>query len=685
MSIAVPAERTAMAPGPTLDPLPTPLELTYRRQDTDALLDKEWLLSNRIGAYACSSVLGCNTRRYHGLLVASASPPVSRLVALATVMEQVQIGAATADLATNEFADTFSPRGMEHLAAFVLDVAPRWVYRLDDAEIVKEVLLAEVANAVAVRYTVRGKAAVLRLWPFAALRDYHALRKVHQPSQMTFEGQEGGIVIHDRQGPPHTLCVRVAGARFEAKPQWWYRFLYREDVARGQEGFEDLYTPGCFLCDLPEGSSIQLTASLDEPIAVDFQAALQTRQRRLVELAGSAGPGAEEGTRRLAMATDAFIVQRSFPGPASRTTIVAGYPWFADWGRDAFVALPGLLLATGRFAQAREVFRTFTEHLSGGMIPNRFDDYSNTAHYNSIDASLWFIIAAERYMAATGDRGFWHDLLMPTANAILTAYRNGTRFDIRADADGLLTGGSPTTQLTWMDVKLGEEPVTPRHGKAVEVNALWYCAHRIMAERSEGIDPTMARHYAHLAELIAPAFVRTFWNSPQGCLFDCVSDAGPDATLRPNQIFAVSLPYSPLAPQQQVQVVRTVTRHLLTPLGLRSLSPSDSRYRRRGGGSWESRDRAYHNGMVWAWLVGPYVEALLKTESDQARAIEEARRCLHAFDAHLDEAGLGSVSETFDGDAPHHPRGCIAQAWSVAEVLRAKLLVDHVGRFLRGR
>jgi predicted glycogen debranching enzyme len=385
------------------------------------------------------------------------------------------------------------------------------------------------------------------------------------------------------------------------------------------------------------------------------------------------------------VATDAFVAQRSFPGTASQATILAGFPWFADWGRDAFVALPGLLLATGRFAQAREVFRTFAEHLSGGMIPNRFDDYSNTAHYNSIDASLWFIVAAERYMAATGDRGFWHDVLMPTAHAILTAYRNGTRFDIRADADGLLTGGSATTQLTWMDVKLGEEAVTPRQGKAVEVNALWYCAHRIVAERCVGIDPELSKHDAQLAELIGPAFVRTFWNQSQGCLYDCVPDGGPDATIRPNQIFAVSLPYSPLLPQQQAQVVRTVARHLLTPLGLRTLTPSDNRYRRRFGGSWESRDRAYHNGMVWPWLIGPYVEALLKTEPDQAKAVEEARRCLHAFDAHLLEAGLGSISEVFDGDAPHHPRGCFAQAWSVAEVLRAKLLVEHVARSLKGR
>jgi predicted glycogen debranching enzyme len=669
------------------DPLPPAMRFPYSQADLDDLLSKEWLLTNRIGTYASSSVLGCLTRRYHGLLIASASPPMDRIAALATVMEQVQVGAAQYDLATNEFADAFSPRGMEHLVEFVHDVVPRWIYRVGDVEVVKEVILAESANAVAVRYTVRGGDLTLRLWPFAALRDFHDLRKVSQPHQMTFESRDSGIVVHDCRGPAHTLVLRADGGKFQSRPQWWYRFLYRQDVARGQEGLEDLYTPGFFSfdCSPADGQVFQLTASLDESVAVDFDSALQARRRRLVELAGSVGPGADETTRRLAVATDAFLVQRSFPATALRTTILAGYPWFADWGRDAFIALPGLLLCTGQFAQAREVFRTFAEHLSAGMIPNRFDDYSNTAYYNSIDASLWFIVAAERYLEATGDQAFWHNVLMPSANAILTAYRNGARFDIHADADGLLMGGSRATQLTWMDVKLGEEAVTPRHGKAVEVNALWYCAHRIMAHQCAAANPTMARYYAPLADLIAPAFVRAFWNDSQGCLYDCVTDAGPDAAIRPNQIFAVSLPHSPLTPPQQVQVVQTVRQHLLTPLGLRSLSPTDGHYRRRYGGSWESRDRAYHQGTVWPWLIGPYVEAILRVEANKAKAVAEARRCLHAFETHLSEAGLGSVSEIFDGDAPHHPNGCIAQAWSVAEVLRAKRLVEQAARALKNK
>jgi len=662
---------------------PAPMEFPYSDGEREQMLASEWLLTNRIGAYASSSLLGCNTRRYHGLLVASTSPPMARMSALSAVMERIEFGGQSCDLAVQEFPDAFAPSSSGHLAQFVNDVAPTWVYNVGGAELVKELLLAQSANALGVRYTLHGPAARLHLRPFTGLRDFHSLRKADQPNQFTFEQDSGRLVVRDLLAPAHALLLQCQAGRFQAEPQWWYRFLYRQDIARGQEGNEDLYTPGCFVCDLRDGQSVLLVASLDELAAMDFDSALASRRRRLEGLAASVGAGADQTTRRLAVATDAFLAERSGPASAPQTTILAGYHWFADWGRDAFVALPGLLLATGRFAEAREVFRTFGEHIKHGLVPNRFDDYTHAAHYNSIDASLWFIVAAERYLAATEDEKFWRDFLMPAADTILKAYHAGTRFDIHADADGLLMGGSPATQLTWMDAKLGNEVVTPRHGKAVEVNALWYCAHRIMAQRAAAADPALAGRYAHQADLIAPAFVGAFWNRPQGCLYDCISDSHADATIRPNQIFAVSLPHSPLTPQQQALVVRTVGWHLLTPLGLRTLSPADSRYRRRYGGSWESRDRAYHQGTVWAWLIGPYVEAVLKTEPDKAQAVEQARRCLQGFEAHLWQAGVGSVSEIFDGDAPHHPNGCIAQAWSVAEVLRAKLLVDQAARALK--
>ena len=654
--------------------LPGPIIVDCRVGSLDDLLAKEWLLTNSLGSYASSSAAACNTRRYHGLLIASTTPPVGRLMALSSVMEQLTADQITYELATNEFPGTFSPRGVVHLDEFRSGVGVSFIYHAGKLELRKEILLADAANALVIRYTLTGGSARLKVWPFAGLRDFHGLRKVTEPHQMTYQVIDGGVSIQDRMRPALPLCVTSAQARFDARPQWWYKFFYRADAARGQDAQEDLYTPGGFVFDLADSRGVELTATLGEPQQLVFQDQYDRRRRRLNDLVAAVDKP-EEPIRRLAAATDQFVVQRHFPAAPPTTTILAGYHWFADWGRDTFISLPGLLLCTKRFEQARQVFRTFAGAISHGLVPNRFDDYSTTAHYNSMDGSLWFITAAERYIQASGDRAFWQQVLMPACHSILKAFGEGTLFDIRADADGLLSGGSHNTQLTWMDAAIGGEVITPRHGKAVEINALWYNAHRIMADRCRGIDNAMAAHYGHLADLIGPAFVRTFWNAEAGWLYDCISSGWPDASLRPNQIFAVSLPHSPLDRPKQRAVVDVVQQKLLTPMGLRTLSQDDCRYRGAYAGSWDSRDRAYHQGTVWAWLAGPFIEAYLKVNDNSPGAIEQARAWLASFDAHLLTAGLGSISEIFDGESPHAPAGCIAQAWSVAEVLRAKMLV----------
>ncbi len=665
--------------------LPPSLVVPTAGRGIDDLLSREWLIANSIGAYASSTVIGCNARRYHGLLVAATTPPVGRIVTLSTVMEQVHFGGQAYELGVNEFPDAFSPRGVMHLVEFRNDAAPTYIYRFGGLTLVKEILLADSENAVALRYRISGGDATIRLWPFIALRDFHGLRKSDAPHQVTFEARDQGVCVQDRMTSQHALYMTCGGARFEPKAQWWYRFTYRIDLARGQDGHEDLYTPGLFVADVKDGQCVQLTASMKDPRLIDFEQTLDGRARRLGQLAQSVGPEADDTTRRLAVASDAFVVQRHFPAGPPSPTLVAGYHWFGDWGRDTFISLPGLLLCTGRFAEARNVFQTFAGAIQNGLVPNRFDDYSFSAHYNSMDASLWFIIAAERYVQATGDVDFWRSVLMPAVHAILSAFHDGTKFDIHADADGLLVGGSRTTQLTWMDAKLGDEAITPRHGKAVEINALWHAAHWIMSQRCRGIDDGLANQYEHRAELIAPAFVKTFWNQQLGWLYDCISDNWPDASLRPNQILAVSLPHSPLPAEMQQSVVRIVTDKLLTPYGLRTLSPNDGRYRRRYGTSWETRDRAYHQGTVWAWLMGPFIEAFLKVEMARPLAVAQAKKWLQPFDAHLLQAGIGTISEIFDGDAPHTPAGCIGQAWSVAEVLRAKMLVAQAERDNAGR
>jgi len=642
----------------------------------DSILSKEWLHSNRIGAYASSTPAGCNTRRYHGLLIAATMPPVGRFCALSSLMEQVQISQETYSLGTNEFQGTFSPRGIDNLLEFRNDVAATFVYRLGKYELTKEVLLAEMANAVAVRYTLRGGSARLSVWPFAGLRDFHGLRRVHEPHQMTFEILKNGVSIQDRPRVGHVCHVLCPRSEFVAKPQWWYRFLYRADLARGQDGFEDLYTPGYLVVDLADGVPCQVTASLDDPIAVDFQATLDRRRERLTELAGAMGKGSDETTRRLAVAADAYVVQRSFPNSPSLPTVLAGFHWFADWGRDTFISLPGLLLATGRFEQARGVFRTFGDAIKDGIVPNRFDDYSRSAHYNSLDASLWFILAGERYVEATGDTRFWRDVLMPATRQILTSFANGTLFDIHADSDGLLMGGSEKTQLTWMDAKLGDEVMTPRHGKPVEINALWLAAHYIMATRAKEFDPATAATFAQRAEEISQAFLKAFWYEQGHYLFDVITGGRGDPTVRPNQVIAAALPYVPLTPEQRGCILRVARDHLLTPMGLRTLSPVDRNYRGQCAGTWEQRDRAYHQGTVWPWLMGFFIEAHFRAEGHTTEAVAQAKQWLAPFDAHLRQAGLGHISEIADGNDPHTPRGCIAQAWSVAEILRAKRMCE---------
>ncbi|MEP0844461.1 MAG: glycogen debranching protein, partial [Phycisphaerae bacterium] len=364
-------------------------------------------------------------------------------------------------------------------------------------------------------------------------------------------------------------------------------------------------------------------------------------------------------------------VKRRRADGSDSTTILAGYHWFGDWGRDTFIALPGLLLETRRFAEARQVLETFASAQQDGLIPNRFSDYGDGCDYNSVDASLWYLHAAVQYCRRSGDRTAWRDFLGQTCARIIDGFVKGAPFNIRVDSDGLVSCGDASTQLTWMDAKYGDVVFTPRHGKPVEINALWYDGLLALAELIEADEPLPAERYRRQARKTGRAFVEQFWDPARRCLFDVVRGSERDASIRPNQIFAVSLPHSPLEASQCRAVLETVEEHLLTPYGLRSLSPADPRYRGRYAGNPFERDSAYHQGTVWSWLIGPYVEAYLRVHGTGAAARSAAREKLAALIAHLDEAGLGSVSEVFDGDPPHAPGGCIAQAWSVAELLRA--------------
>jgi predicted glycogen debranching enzyme len=412
-----------------------------------------------------------------------------------------------------------------------------------------------------------------------------------------------------------------------------------------------------------QASVIASTQDRDVARVIEYRQAEITRRRS----AALSSPVEDDFAQTLAAAADQYIVSRG-----DQKTVIAGYHWFSDWGRDTMIALPGLTLPTGKHEVARSILRTFAKHVDQGMLPNRFPDAGETPEYNTVDATLWFFEAARAFLAYSGDLEFVRNELYPVFAAIISWHARGTRYGIKVDPSGLLNSGEPGIQLTWMDAKVGDWVVTPRRGKPVEIQALWYNALCIMEDLARRFgDEAGQKRYRHMAALAHWAFNRLFWNAENGCLYDVVNGGPPDASIRPNQIFAVSLPHSMLSPERARSVVEKVQEHLLTPYGLRSLAPSDSQYRGRYMGDPSSRDGAYHQGTVWPWLLGPFITAYVKVNGASEAARRQAEEWLASLKDHLSDAGLGHVSEIFDGDAPHRPCGCMAQAWSVAEVLRA--------------
>ena len=636
----------------------------------------EWLLTNGLGGFASSTVVGCNTRRYHGLLCAATTPPVGRVMALNRIGEMMTLDGKTDRVlrtSISQFNQTFFPRGEQYLRHFELDDVATFVYDVEGIQIVKEVLAVWRRNIVGVRYTVDappGRSMQLQLLPFISLRDFHALRSAAQ-SHFQVSAIEHGVTVTEGNQAVH---VQSDAGQFHEKGDWWYKHTYALETERGQDDTEDLFCPGSFNYDLTGKTQVTLWTGMDPTGILDWD---QERARRPISVGSaladgtSVGPKAHPSTTipsakadptktltRLTRAAADFIVRRKQPDGTPGSTAIAGYPWFADWGRDTMISLPGLFLTTGRFQEASQVLCLFAQYVSEGMIPNRFDDYSNEPHYNTVDASLWFIHAVYEYLRLSKDTNTFETKLLPACRAIVAGYQAGTRFKIAMDpADFLIASGDESTQLTWMDAKCGGIAFTPRQGKAVEINALWYNALKLMGMND-------------LAAGVAGSFQKKFWLSPfRGC-YDVVSDTLKDAQIRPNQIFAASLPHSPLTLEQRKAVVEVVRRELLTPFGLRTLARSESNYRGRYTGDQMHRDAAYHNGTVWPWLIGPFLDAYLSANERSDHALHQARVWLQPLIDSMDRGCLGQIAEIFEGDEPHRPVGCFAQAWSVAEVLR---------------
>ena len=650
----------------------------------DKLLTKEWLLTNNRGGFSSSTIIGCNTRRYHGLLTGSLNPPVERIMALSNCLESVTTNGKIFEFSTFEFPEKFTPQGFNYLKRFRQDIGAHFDYQFDSVELTKSIYLSHGTDTVALVYdfTNVGSPIDFILRPLIGLRDFHSLQK--SSAQLWCAWLNNDLVIGHKAPQTCELYLNCPSMTFQKNPQWWYNFHYRVEKERGQDFNEDLWAPGYFNCHIEAPAKIVFWASLrnnwDNNSAVDndrdIEALCLQLQARQVKLIGDT-KAEDKNFRKLCLACDQFIAKRH-DAKNHKTTILAGFPWFADWGRDAFISLPGLLLSTRRFEEAKSVLTTFAAAADEGMIPNCFDDRSNTAHFNSIDASLWFINAAFQYLNITGDSQTFIQNLLPVIRWIIESYHNGTKFGIHADTDGLITGGSGDTQLTWMDAKYQDTVFTPRFGKAVEVNSLWYnCLCRI-AEFYAETDTEKAQAYYLMADKVGVNFGKMFWNEKTGFLNDCIlPDGTADTSLRPNQIFAIALPFSPLVPKQQKAVLAVVQKELLTPYGLRTLNKKDVRYQQRYSGALFNRDRAYHQGTVWPYLIGPFVEAYLRINEFSDESKKEAASFIEPLLHHMTEdACLGQVSEIFDADPPHNPKGCFAQAWSVAELIRVYQLIN---------
>ncbi len=626
-------------------------------------LEREWLDTNDLGGWASTTMIGCNTRRYHGLLVAALRPPVERSVLWSHSDEELRWAGGSIPLSTNLYSGAVHPRGFEHQDSFSLLPFPTTTFAEGEARVERRTWMEAGRNTTCVVYENRGaERLTLSVRPLLAFRDYHALGHANDSVRFTLEESGGRIALQPYASMPR-LYFHHNAARVIDSPLWYYRFEYPCERDRGLDWEEDLFAAFTLEWELNPGDRARLGATIHEG-ALDIDAS-EARERERRRIRGGGGSGEDGRVVLLRRTAASFLVERE---PAGKT-VIAGYHWFTDWGRDTMIALPGLCLQDGDGAIAREILLQFAAYLDGGMIPNRFPDGSQPPEYNTVDASLWFVHAIHAYIARFDDRELLHATLFPAVQAVIDGYRRGTRYGIRVDADGLVAAGEPGVQLTWMDAKVGDFVVTPRIGKPVEINALWYHALRCAAELAVKLGRD-GSEYGHEAERVRVAFNNGFWNEDTGCLYDVLADDGPDGKVRPNQLLAVSLRGDLLSSDRAAAVLAAVERDLLTPVGLRSLTPRDPDYRQHYRGDPWQRDTAYHQGTVWAWLIGPFVDALVRVHGLTEQTRLRIRQVLEPLLAHTAEAGLGSISEIFDADPPHTPRGCISQAWSVAEVLR---------------
>lgn len=632
-------------------------------------IKKEWIVVNGLGGYASSTVIGANTRTYHGLLVASPEKSPGRFVLLSSLDEEISINKEVYRLATHKYPDAVFPSGFNYISKFILVPFPLWVYQSGDFTIKKKIFMIHDSNTTCILYDIRSRreGAVLKIFPLVNSRNFHYTVRSGELS-FTQKTNPAGVKLESSNGCTFSLSSNLS---YHSDSKWYYNFEYDIEKKRGLNFQEDNFNPGYFESKLKLGTSHFFIAASTEDISsltLEQVEEFYTRETYRQNLLAFNSRLTEPFALKLLRATDPFIVKNPSSG---ESTVIAGYHWFSDWGRDTMISMPGLLLIPRRFEEAKSILKNFSRHCQRGLIPNAFLALGGEPIYNTVDASLWFIHTVGRYFAYTKDFLFLSDV-WDTLEEIIENYRKGTDFGIGMDSDYLIQQGP---QLTWMDAKIGEQAVTPRAGKACEINALWYNALKTASSLGTHLGKNTST-YETLAASVASNYENVFWNPETNCLFDLVykGEEGyevKDPAIRPNQIFAVALPYTILSPEKEKAIVDIVEKDLLTPFGLRTLSSDNPLYKGHYCGYSVTRDAAYHNGTAWPWLLGAYVKAHRKVHNYSKESLEDMRALLQDFDIHLETAGIGTISELFDGDYPYTPGGCIAQAWSVAEILRA--------------
>jgi predicted glycogen debranching enzyme len=621
----------------------------------------EWLETNGLGGWASSSIIGVNTRRYHGLLTAAVVPPAERMVLLSKLDETIVTGDKRIELGVNLYPDhTIQPNGNDFLNSFTKELFPQWEYEAYGIKLNKTIAMVHGENTVLIIYDVleAPQPFTLELLPLMAARDIHSLN--HEGPHMHWHVDFENGIFHNQPDGKTDVFISIPGSFYQHTPQWYNGLQYIVEQYRGLDHTEDLFNHGTFTVELKKGDSLGIMVSTENPEGRNAHELLtKENMRRQLLISHQAD---DETFEQLTLAADQFIVKRG----EFQKTVIAGYHWFSDWGRDTLVSLPGLCLSTGRFEDAKRILTTFAKMVSMGMLPDHFNDNGQEHDYNSADTTLWYFIAVNKYLEATGDKTFVLNEVLPVLKDIIDWHYRGTRYNIHVTDDSLLFAGETGQQLTWMDAKIGNLPL-PRMGKPVEIQALWYNALRIFAEllqlNGQEDDAGMIEMSA---ERVRKNFGQQFWYVEGNYLYDTINEKGERiAEFRPNQLFAISLPFPLIEGDKAKVVLQQVTDHLFTPVGLKTLPKTDTNYipvYNEG----QVRDLSYHDGMVWSWLLGPYVDALMKVYGSR----EKAQEVINNFRYHLNEACIGSVSEIFEAEQPHHPRGCIAQALSVAEILR---------------